>query len=447
MKSFPHSRAALALLAAPMLWAPAAIRAQIVTNFPAPSILTKQGGPSGWLSAASVAVREGYDTNLFGVSTTPAGQPNVANVSTWFTTVSAGVVLNAAPGFASPSGESFFQTLTLTYAADYTAYEAVAREDNLRNTLTLSVRGRSGPWSLAFDNPLLYVDGSKEDPFFSQYNNLGYGPTRERRNQIQERDTGFVRYDGTDWFARVVDSVTYYNLLIDEHNPVGAYKGYVNWVNRDNINVGPDFGYKIAPDFSLVTGWRIGQQTQATPYYTLVDNNNTYNRVLLGFEGKLFSRAQVQLLAGPDYRRYSDGSNSGIAGNRHTWLYAESQVSVTLSTADTFTANGKVWHWVSSTGVSSIQETLENYLFTHTFSPQLSASAGFSVTGHRYDYPAVRNDWTHSYPVDVTYAFTRRFSISADYNDISGATHLSPLVSPGQNFSENTASVQIKASF
>ena len=161
----------------------------------------------------------------------------------------------------------------------------MAREDNLRNTLTLEVRGKNGPWSLSIDNPLLYVDGSKEDQFFNTYNNLGYAATRERRNQIQERNTSFLRYDAPDWFVRAVDSAAYYNLLIDEHNPVAAYKGYANWVNRDDINTGVDIGYKPTPDFCFVAGWRIGQQTQARLYYSLVDNDNTYNRALFGFEG------------------------------------------------------------------------------------------------------------------------------------------------------------------
>lgn len=402
--------------------------------------------PPAWVSGEYSAVKEGIDTNVYGVEDNLAGHPPIANISSGFTTLSAGLTVNLLPPAASSDG-GFLQTLSLAYAADYTAYDEIAREDNLRNTLTLQAKGREGPWSLDFENPFLYVDGSKEDPFYNLYDNLGYGPTRERRRQIQERNNSYLRYDGSGWFVRLVDSVAYYNLLIDEHDPIGAYKGYVNWVNRDNINIGPDFGYKLTGDFALVAGWRIGQQTQARPYYSLVDNDNTYNRALFGFEGRPWKWLQIQLLAGPDFRRYSDGSNSGIAGNRHTWLYTESQLTATLSSSDSLTGSNKVWHWVSSAGLSSIQETVDTLAYKHAFSKRISASAGVSLTGHRYDAPAVRNDWARSFPLDLTYALTRNLFLSADYTDTSGKTHLSPIVSPDQNFSDNLVSLSLKASF
>jgi hypothetical protein len=181
--------------------------------------------PPQWVSAASLAVAEGSDSNIYGVSNNLAGHPAIANISSATTTLSASVTFNLLAD-SGPQDSRFLKTLTLAYSADYTQYEAAAREDNLRNTFTLDATGKDGPWSFSIDNPLLYVDGSKEDEFFNYYNNLGYGAVRERRNQIQERNTSFLRYDWKDWFVRAVDSATYYNLLIDEHNPVGAYKGY-----------------------------------------------------------------------------------------------------------------------------------------------------------------------------------------------------------------------------
>jgi len=253
------------------------------------------------------------------------------------------------------------------------------------------------------------VDGSKEDEFFNLYNNLGYGLVRERRNQIQERNTSFLRYDLSAWFLRAVDSATYYNLLIDERDPVGAYKGYANWVNRDDVNAGLDLGYKLTPDFSFVSGWRIGQQTQARLYYNPAASNSTYNRALFGFEGVPLNWLQAQLVAGPDFRRYGDASHLGLTGDRHTWLYLQGQLTATFTPSDTLTASEKVWHFVSSAGVYSIQETAESLVYKHAFSKQLSASAGLKAFGHRYDAPTVRDDWTTGVPVNVTYAPTRTF--------------------------------------
>jgi hypothetical protein len=448
-----RSRAPVAwtMLAAALLPFAAASRADAQAAPQAPSATQPSPDEWGvtrpsWLSAASLSVKEGYDSSIYGVSDNLAGHPAIANVSSWFTTLSASVTFDLLAA-SEPRDSGFLKTLTLAYSADYTRYAAAAREDNLRNTLTLEAAGKGGPWSFSIDNPLLYVDGSREDEFFNFYNNLGYGAVRERRNQIQERNASFLRYDAADWFVRAVDSAAYYNLLIDEHDPVGAYKGYANWVNRDDVNAGLDLGYKLTPDFSLLAGWRLGSQTQAHYYYSLVGDDNTYNRALLGLEGRPLSWLQAQLLAGPDFRRYANSASLGIVGERHTWLYLQGQLTATLTPADTLTASEKVWHFVSSAGVASIQETSENLTYRHDFSKQISASVGLRELGHRYDAPTVRDDWATSVPVDVTYSLTRDLSVSADFAPTSGHSHYPVAVSPGQNFEDNIVSLSVKAAF
>jgi len=399
-----------------------------------------------WLSAASLSVREGYDSSIYGVSDNLAGHPAIANVSSRFTTLSASVTFNLLAA-SQPRDAGPVKALTLAYSADYTQYAAAAREDNLRNTLALHAAGGAGPWSFSVDNPLIYVDGSREDEFFSFYNNLGYGAVRERRNQVQERNTSFLRYDTADWFIRAVDSATFYNLLIDEHDPVGAYKGYANWVNRDDANAGLDLGFKLVPDFALVAGWRLGSQTQAHYHYSLVHDDSTYDRALLGFEGKPLPWLQAQLLTGPDFHRYSDAARLGLAGDRHTWFYLKGQLTATFTPADTLTASERVWHFVSSAGVSSIQETVENLTYKHDFSSRLSASVGLGELGHRYDAPTVRDDWTTSVPVGVAYALTRDLTVSAEYSATSGHSRFPAAVTPGQNFEDNIVSLSATASF
>ncbi|MFZ1056157.1 MAG: hypothetical protein WAN79_10835, partial [Opitutaceae bacterium] len=47
-----------------------------------------------WLTVASVSVREGYDSNIYGVSDNLAGHPPIANISSWFTTLSANLTFD-----------------------------------------------------------------------------------------------------------------------------------------------------------------------------------------------------------------------------------------------------------------------------------------------------------------------------------------------------------------
>jgi len=446
-----RARLAAALLPLAIACSGGAQNAPLAPAPPAPA--AKQPAADEWgvslpdgLSSASLSVKEGYDSSIYGVSDNLAGRPAIANISSWFTTLSAGVTFDLLAAFG-PKNAGFLDKLTVSYSADYTRYAAAAREDNLRNTVTLDAAGKDGPWSFSIDNPLFYVDGSREDEFFNLYNNLGYGAVRERRNQVQERNISFLRYDAADWFIRAVDSASYFNLLIDEHNPVGAYMGYANWVNRDDVNAGLDLGFKLTPNLAFVAGWRLGSQTQAHYYYSLVGDDSTYNRALLGFEGKPLSWLQAQLLTGPDFRRYSNAAHLGITGDRHTWFYLKGQLTATFTATDTLTASERVWHFVSSAGVASIQETIENLTYEHDFSRRLSLSVGLRELGHRYDAPTVRNDWATSIPVDVTYALTRDLSVSADYSAMSGHSRFPVAVSPGQSFEDNIVSLSVKASF
>jgi hypothetical protein len=389
-------------------------------------------------------VSEGYDTNLFGTeSAAEPGHPDFANIFSWTTIIGPKIAFDLLP-LISPDRGGFLKSLDVSYEGDESLFTGWSSEDNFRNILNTQVRGAGGPWTLLVDNTLVYVDGPTEDPYYSTYSPLGYREARDRRNQVDESNYSTLRYDGEGWFARAVAEAQYYNLLIDEHNPVGAYKGYLNWVNRDDINTGADFGIGLSKNFDFVAGWRIGQQTQARTYYSPGDSDNTYNRALFGFEGKLVPWLQLSLVAGPDWRRYGDGANSGVTGDRHTWLYTESSLTATLSPRDTLTFSNKVWHWVSASGVSSYQETTSAWNYRHAFTASFSGSVGLVVQGVRYDTPNVRNDWATSYPIDLTYSFTRSVSLSFDCVDNRGRSKIPVAVDPGRDWDQRQVFLSLR---
>ena len=152
--------------------------------------------PPAWLTEASVSVKQGYDSSIYGVANNLAGHPPIADVSSWFTALGLDLAADLLAGPGARGGP--LETLTVAYSAAYTQYAAAAREDNLRSTLAVKAEGEEGPWSFSVDNSLIYVDGSREDAFFNLYDNLGYAVVRERRNQVQERNASFLRYDGRD---------------------------------------------------------------------------------------------------------------------------------------------------------------------------------------------------------------------------------------------------------
>jgi hypothetical protein len=178
--------------------------------------------------------------------------------------------------------------------------------------------------------------------------------------------------------------------------------------------------------------------------FSPIDNDNTYNRALFGFEGKPWTWLKIQIVAGPDWRRYSDGSNVGIAHNRDTWLYLDNSLTATLSPADTLSFSNKVWHWVSATGATSYQETTDDWTYRHSLTKAFSASLGFIIQGVRYDAPTFRNDWTTSYVPGVSFAITRWASLSLDYLNTRGRSNDPVTVAPGRDWNEQQTFVSLK---
>jgi hypothetical protein len=397
-----------------------------------------------WLTDASLTTKVGYDTDVFGTEYSPAEHPDIANVSSVVWGVSPSLSANLRPLLpASP----WLSTFVLSYRGDYSIYEDAANQTNERHNFLLQLKGQSDDWSYSVDNSFIDVDGSRESPIYSTLNTWGIAIPRERLDQTQERNTSWLRYDQPQWFARLTESALYYDLLDHRHDPIGAYVGYVNFINRSDSNVGADFGYKLLPAFSLLAGWRLGQQSQEEFSWGGVHNDSTYNRLLFGFEGQLTPWLKLQALAGPDWRRYSDTAHLGVTGDRHTWQYSEASLSATLSPADTLTASEKIWHWVSQNGTSSYQETDYAADYKHAFSSDLSAGAGIKVIGGRFDAPVVRNDWYTTYPVYVSYRLSHLFTLRADYFYGVGDSHFSAAVSPGQQFQDHLTTLSLAAHF
>jgi hypothetical protein len=398
-----------------------------------------------WLTEASFTVKGGYDTNVFGVSTNLAGHPDIANQEAWVATASPKLTVNALPLLGIGATDAI-KAFSFGYSGEYSLYDGISSENNAKHTLSLQLKTQEGAWSFGFDNSFLYVDGSNKDPFFSTYSAYSTAIPRERRHQIQERPTASLRYDLDQAFLRAVGSAAYYNLLVDRYDPVGANKGYINYVNRSDANAGLDLGWKASSDCSYFLGWRVGQQIQGRQPWGGTHCNSTYNRLLLGFEGKLFPWLSGNALVGPDYRRYADASNLGLAGQDHTWLYAEGNLTATLSPEDSLVATTKVWHWVSSTGSTSYQDSTYTLAYKHAFNKQLSVAPGIRFLASKYDYPTVRDDQLWAFTFDVTYVVTKEISISADYLSQNDHSRIPEAIGPGRGFDESLVSLSVKFS-
>ena len=399
-----------------------------------------------WLTELSLTVREGYDSNIYGTtSAILPGHPSLANITSAVTTVSPKVTFNLLPLLHPGKGDFFPRSASVT---------PPTTPSTMRQASRITSKHPHGAGERQVRRLVRLL---------RQFADRGRRP--RRRSVLQHLSARWdtpPRANGAIRFRREappcsattpaggshapVANALYYNLLINEVNPVGVNKGYINWINRDDINAGADFGYKISPDTAFTAGWRVGQQTQARTLFSPAANDSTYNRALFGVEGRPYTWLQVQFIGGPDFRRYGDGPNLGLAGSRHTWFYTESAVTANFLPQDSLTFSNKVWHWVSSGGGTSYQETTDSFTYKHVFTKELSASVGLKIQGARYDAPSVRNDWLNTYPLNLTYTFNRSASLSADYGVAQGRSRIPASVASGRDWDENLVSLSLKIS-
>jgi hypothetical protein len=400
------------------------------------------------LSELSLTLKESYDSNIFGTSQNPtlAGLPQLADVSSWITTLSPKIGLNLKSALDLPA-DSSIAALSLTYSGDYAFYHSAPTESNQRHNLSQQLKTKADATTFSLDNSFVYVDGRSATTQYGNTSAYGTGTTRERKEQFQDRAKLVLRYDSDVWFARAVGSLLYYDLHTQQHQATGVYTGWQNYADRSDINGGGDLGYKASKDLSLWAGYRYGQQKQSSFAWDLRHNDSNYNRALLGVEGKLASWLKVDAQIGPDFRTYTDTAHSGITGDKHTWLYSEANATADLSKDDSLVFTNKVWHWVSSTGLTAYRDSAYALTYTHKFSSAFSANAGLRTLGSDYDAPATRKDWLDTYSFGARYAFTSKLSLAADYAHTHARNRLSDVTYPGREFSQDQVSLALRLAY
>jgi hypothetical protein len=299
------------------------------------------------------------------------------------------------------------------------------------------------------DNAFLFNDGSSIAPTYAKdqaaagdeldKNRSAYATAtaRERREQIQERNTIVLQYDVDKFFIRPTASLLYYDLMTDWHNGAAAgYAGYQNYVDRSDVNGGLDLGFKVTKDLAVTVGYRYGHQyQQALPHAidTLMVNGQQaqssadYQRLLLGLEGKPVKWLTVKLAGGPEFRDYN--SAAPVNDDHPVNYYGEAALTANLTASQTLAFTYKHWQWVSSTGKLPYADNTYALTYHWNATKQLGLdlgakylfsdynSAAANLTGVTTTSPgqSQRNDAMYSLSVGVSYAFTPHFSASLGY--------------------------------
>lgn len=372
-----------------------------------------------WLAEASVSFRETYDTNVFlsgvpdallvAATPPPGGTLARPERDSFVTTASARVGFDLRPLLGSPAT---LQTGSLTYSTDLSRFHSASSEDHSIHRLGLTLKGKLDSLSWTFDQTLTRVFGDDVAPLYPGACVSAYGTAvlRERRDQWQERAKLSAQYDSAAWFARPLASLLAYDLRTGFHN----IAGYQNYVDRHDLAGGADLGVKnIVPASALVLGLRAGRQEQSRAPFVLQDSSNTYQRVLVGLEGKPLPWLNASFLLGPDFRSYSD--RAPLANRRNIEFYGESAFTATLGGGHVLSLKSKHFQWVSSTGRVPYFESCFDLTDRFPLTKRLSVEAGLRFIRSDYRPAANRVDDLYTLTLSATQTLTPRLSLAAGY--------------------------------
>jgi opacity protein-like surface antigen len=414
-----------------------------------PQTDTSLAGFSGWskpawLSDLSFGIKESYDDNVLRVSGN--GLPTE---SSWVDVLSLKLGFNLSSWVAADP--ETIQTFSLIYQPDRAIYNQASSESFTAHRVNTSLKGKSGDLTFSFDDAFLYNDGSKFAPIYAlnqlssadanqndKYrNSLAHAPARERRSQIQDRYTAFLQYDTKYLFFRPISALNYINMdTYLFNNSVAPYKGYQDWIDRYDVNVGADLGFKVTPNWALTLGYRYGYQYQqqfseainSDQHYS----SNHYQRLFLGLEGKL-DWLTLKLAAGPDFRDFNP--NTPISDLHTTRYYGEAAATANFSRNQSLTLNYKDYIFVSSTGLVPYEEYTYSLIYHWSATKKLGIDLGAKLFEHNYTLgndqagsaPSLRIDLDYEGLGGVTYALTPHLVASLTYNFDEGRNGLSSL--------------------
>lgn len=447
-------RLAQAVLLARLLWA---------ETMPAQETFTKPA----WMTDLSLGFKGSYDNNIYGVSGNGL-QPE----GSWVNTTSPKVGFNFAPLLGGQPG---LQALSLSYAPDLVQYLNAPAEDYEAHKMGAGIKGSFGDFSFSLDNAFLYNEGNKMgiDYALNQLsgkkanqddkyrNTFAQAMVRERRDQIQDRAAAVLQYDVGKVFVRPTSSFLDYNLdTAFENTKKAPYLGYQNWVDRSDVNGGLDLGYKLTASLAATLGYRYGSQFQQQFAKDITTDlhyaSSTYQRWLMGLEGKPCSWLEVKMSAGPDFRNFNP--DAPVTDYHPVEFYGDAAVTATITTHQNVTLNYKQWQWVSSTGFVPDYESSYGINYHWSATKKWGFDLGGKIQEQNYlgnDYagsePSRRADRMYSVMAGVSYAFDTHFSAGLNYSiDVADSVlaSLPAALEPAyRNFTHEVISLGVSCKF
>jgi hypothetical protein len=315
-------------------------------------------------------------------------------------------------GVSYKAGPAF--NASLNYAPEINFFHSTPGEDYIYNRTGVSVSGKVNKTKWEVTDDFIWIDGSKTGPSFFGPGGApaGGGPQlRDRHAALLERGQFRLTQTMGDWFVRPVVSGNYQDFLTDQKTT----PGYQNYVDRNDLNGGLDIGYAVAKETWVVAGYRYGVQNQATLFNNPVHYDSTYNRALVGVEGKPSDWLKLCISAGPEFRHYGPDVAPGFGNRDVVYAFADATATITPTKKDTLALSAKRFEQPGFSGRSTYIDSTYEMTWRHKLTDKLTLGAGVRGYNTDFRFPTLRNDWIVSPSGVISYSFTERFSGELSY--------------------------------
>ena len=314
--------------------------------------------------------------------------------------------------------------LSTSYAPEVVTFHDEPSESHVAHRAALNLNGKVGTVEWQQFNSFTWIDGSTEgltfgivDPVSGRAVGapaIGGVPIRDRREALIFRN-GFGAYHPRGRFFFRPRFSTYIHDFRTELRDPRLFPFYQNYVDRDDLNVGIDFGCRIAEGLHAVVGYWFGYQMEPPlPGYS-VDYSNHYHRGISGLEGTVTRWLKLKLNLGPAYHDFDHATPPNFDGHQ-VLLYVDSSAVISASSRDSLTLTVKQFMQPAFGTPSAYEDITYDAVWRHKFCDHASLNFGFRAYGGDWLDPVKRTDWIFTPSIGMDVSFNAHLGASATYS-------------------------------
>ncbi|MEI7435905.1 MAG: hypothetical protein WCL16_03745 [bacterium] len=451
-----QARARAVCLSIASLLLPAVLSAQTAPTTALPPV--PAAGKSPWSFAASLTLKETFDSNVYIQDATPDSANVAAADAAGFSVVPArhgSFITSVLPqlGLDYKPCPAFYASAT--YAPEINYYHSASSEDYAaqRGTLNLGGKLEETVWELF--NAASYIDGNELGPVFARPGDIpavGGIALRDRREAFIFRNGFKLTCPVSDLFIRPVATTYFHDFKTDQRlSPAPTVWVYENYIDRQEVSGGLDVGYKIARQTHIVLGYRYGVQDQGALLGTDSPYDNSYQRILVGVEGSPAEWLKLAVAGGPDIRNFSSAPKPDFDASELLY-YIDASITLLPTARDLIVLANKRYEQPAFSSFSMYEDITYSFTWRHKLDEHFTVGPGFQLYIGDWQSPVIRDDWIYTPSASVAYNYNKinvELAYSYDWaeNNKTVVAGTSTAYADGREFSRSLVSLRLKYTF